>query len=196
MTVSVARQQAIVDARRILDYQPVFLDTETTGIDRDAEIVEVALVDTDGRVMLNTRVKPTKLISSGAQAVHHISDADVASCPAFNDVLSVLAELLDGRHVVAYNEAFDSRMFVSSARLRDITMTIKPDRWHCAMLLYARFYGEWNSQRRSYRWQKLGVALAQCGIDTSDIVGSAHGAAYDAEATRRVLLHVAAQAEK
>jgi DNA polymerase-3 subunit epsilon len=37
----------------------VVLDTETTGLGVDAEIVEIAIVAIDGRTLLNTLVRPT-----------------------------------------------------------------------------------------------------------------------------------------
>ena len=45
-------------ATKLLQLNPVFLDTETTGLGRYDEIVEVAVVDLDGSVLINTLVRP------------------------------------------------------------------------------------------------------------------------------------------
>lgn len=44
----------------------VFLDTETTGLDGNAEIIDIALVDRDGAVLLDTLIRPTRPIPWGA----------------------------------------------------------------------------------------------------------------------------------
>ena len=43
-------QQRVAEiARSIVQKNPVYLDTETTGLDKNAEIVEIAVVDDAGR---------------------------------------------------------------------------------------------------------------------------------------------------
>ena len=49
-------------ARGWLARRPVYLDTETTGLGRDDEIVEIALLDHDGTALADLRVKPRKPI--------------------------------------------------------------------------------------------------------------------------------------
>jgi len=58
------------------------IDLETTGIDATAHVVEVGSVDllSDGTISRHQEqlVKPPCLIPAEAQAVHHITDEDVA----------------------------------------------------------------------------------------------------------------------
>lgn len=99
----------------------VVLDTETTGIARDARIVEIAAarVDTSAGIAdpgawtvtdtLVRLVNPGIPIPRAASAVHHIYDRDVADAP---DAAVVLAELLawltGGAPILAHNAAFDA----------------------------------------------------------------------------------------
>ena len=46
------------------------LDTETTGLYDDAEIVEISIIDENGGVLLDTLVKPLKPIPAEATAIH------------------------------------------------------------------------------------------------------------------------------
>ena len=47
------RQMAVIQrAQAILADRPLYLDTETTGLDPRAEIVEIALIDHDGAVKI------------------------------------------------------------------------------------------------------------------------------------------------
>ncbi|MHC5824191.1 MAG: 3'-5' exonuclease, partial [Nostoc sp.] len=61
------------------------LDTETTGLG-DAEIVDVCVMTQWGQPLINTLVKPTIPIPSGATHIHHITDEMVADAPTFPDI--------------------------------------------------------------------------------------------------------------
>lgn len=45
-----------------LSLAPLFLDTETTGLDNTAEALEIGLTDAAGQVVFETRLKPTVAI--------------------------------------------------------------------------------------------------------------------------------------
>ncbi|MFB6287159.1 MAG: 3'-5' exonuclease, partial [Candidatus Bipolaricaulia bacterium] len=53
------QQNCSQTARQWLDRAPLFLDTETTGIDERAEICEIAVVAADGTSLVDTLVRPT-----------------------------------------------------------------------------------------------------------------------------------------
>ncbi|HHO0113891.1 TPA: 3'-5' exonuclease, partial [Shigella flexneri] len=57
-----------------LSLAPLFLDTETTGLDNTAEALEIGLTDASGQVVFETRLKPTVAIGAQAAAVHGISE--------------------------------------------------------------------------------------------------------------------------
>ena len=52
------RQNAIMIARQVIAQNPVYLDTETTGLEKTDEIVEISIVDDSGQVLLDSLVKP------------------------------------------------------------------------------------------------------------------------------------------
>ncbi|HHJ4165905.1 TPA: exonuclease domain-containing protein, partial [Raoultella ornithinolytica] len=60
-------------ARYWLEEGFLFIDTETTGLGEDAEIVEICIIDSHGSIMLNTLIKPTKPIPDEAIAIHGIT---------------------------------------------------------------------------------------------------------------------------
>ncbi len=199
------RAAAIAQAKTLLSQDPLFLDTETTGLtDRD-EICEIAVIDARGDVLINSLVKPARKTDWHAAAeIHGITREMVQDAPTFRDLLPELERVLRDRTVVAYNVEFDQGKLWASA---DANELVEPDfkpwwfpwnideepprsRWHCAMELYAAFYGDWNEYRHSYRWIRLSTAAQQCGIVLSDGVHRAHA---DAELTRRLMQHIASQ---
>lgn len=197
------RVQAILAAR------PVFLDAETTGLDHTAQIIDIAVIDHDGSVLLNTLIKPTIPIPQGATAIHGITDADVAYSPCFEVAIAMLSDILTpDRHLVIYNAAYDLRVLRQSAPIYmggiftvfepahpeiDTRIYMPIDHVHCAMLLYAEFWGDYNTYRHSYRWQSLSDAAKQQNIT---VPPGPHRALADAQLTRRLMLKMGAPEDK
>jgi len=75
------RELAIRRAREIIDAKPIYIDTETTGLGKDAEIIELAVVDDDGQVLLNQLFRPQLPIPPEATRLHKITNEMVAGKP-------------------------------------------------------------------------------------------------------------------
>ena len=122
------REQVQAQARAMMDMENLaVLDTETTGLDGYAEIVQVAVVDRAGDVLLDCLVKPTRPVPTEATAVHEISDGDLLHAPTLIQMDQQLKATLEGRFVAAYNADFDFRVLNQSLRargLRDICRSV------------------------------------------------------------------------
>ncbi len=181
------RQMGIVQrAQAILVSHPVYLDTETTGLDARAEIVEIALVDHNGSVLLDSLVKPTRRIPWDATRVHHITDEMVAGAPTWAELWPQVQAILHGRRVGIYNAEFDLRMITQSHAAHKVAETAAGSNAFCIMKLYAEFFGERGSYG-DYKWQGLDKAARQCGID----LPNSHRAGADARLARAVLEYMA-----
>ena len=181
------RKAAIQRAQQVLQRSPIYLDTETTGISPTAEIIEIALVDQDGSVILETLVKPKGTIDRDAFLVHGITDAVLQTAPSWKDVWPQVGAALAGRLVGVYNSEFDLRMMQQSHRKYWMDDQIPAENFFCIMKLYARFFGEWDQRRRSYRWHSLDQAGKQCRIP----LPNSHRAKDDALLARALLLYIA-----
>lgn len=164
----------------------VVLDTETTGLRYPAEIIELAIIDPDRKVLLNTRLKPMHSVPAEASRIHGIFDHDLEDCPRWYDVRANMLPIIAGKDVVIYNASYDFGMFKTTDRVWELQPTIWYDdvaTFHCAMLWYAQHYGMWNEYRQSYVWQKLTEACNQLAIP----VENAHGALGDCLMTIKVI---------
>jgi len=183
-----ARTKAITWAIGVVDDpRVIYLDTETTGFGPRAEIVDIAVVSSAGEVVLESLVQPSRRIPADATAIHGITNADVKDAPAWCDLYGDLLRVLAGRRVIVYNVIFDRQM-VNQACDRYALAAPAAD-WECAMRKYAGFYGNWDSGKRWYRFQKLERAVLAFGAEPGG-----HRAAADAIACRAVVLGMAATA--
>jgi len=64
----------------------LYLDTETTGLDEKAEIIEIAILDVAGNVLLDSLVKPTSPISDAASKVHGIMMSMLGDAPSWQQL--------------------------------------------------------------------------------------------------------------
>lgn len=168
LTVGTERGGAIRWATAmLLPGAAVILDTET--VDLFAEIVEIAVIDAaTGRTLLDTLVNPGCPIEPGAQAIHGISDADVADAPTWDKVLPRLKRVTKGRQVLAYNADYDQGVVLRDTERagRKPGHLADDDRWACVMQARSDWEG-------SPRWLPL---------------GGGHRALGDCHAARQVLL--------
>lgn len=175
------RQQIARFIRQKVNEGPVYLDTETTGLDRDAEIVEIAVVDAHGEILLQTFVKPSRPIPASASAIHGISNDMVQGAPSWPVLWQSLRGLLNGRPLGLYNADFDLRMMQQS-------MTVYRLPWRetfnaiDVMKVYSDFRGEWDPYRRGKKIFKL----EEAGKFFKIPLPNAHRAAADTLLTRAV----------
>jgi DNA polymerase-3 subunit epsilon len=195
------RNYAIIAARDLVNSGALVLDTETTGLSEAAEVVELAIIDMSGRVLMDTLVRPTLPIPAAATEIHGITQADVANEPTMADLWPILKGHIDSKPITTYNAEFDMRMLRQSVSQAGLGHTLHGSGGQpptlgtpvtCAMDLYASYWGEWSDHHRSYTWQPLDRACQQQGIKLTPGL-KAHRALADAEATRLLLHHIAQQ---
>lgn len=184
-----ARREAISrQACAWLEANALILDTETTGLGDDAEVIEIAVIDCTGEILLDTLVRPSGPVPAEAAGIHGITDAMLAGAPTWSEIHDRFCALVRGRQVVAYNRDFDTRVLAQTARRYALPLPVEidpsvVDRMHCAMQAYAAFRGEWSEEKGCYRWQKLSAAAEQQGVT----VGNAHRALGDCVMTLGII---------
>ncbi|MGW7283975.1 exonuclease domain-containing protein [Streptomyces sp. NPDC054847] len=166
-----AREQEVRDlsswaAAALEDPNLVVLDTETTGLEDDARIVDIAIVNGAGDVLMDTLVNPGEPIPADATSIHGITDTMTATAPTFSSILDQLTAALDGRRCLIYNRPYDV------ARLRhELTIHYRQeqhpdpeesaDAWldamqfEDAMIPYSDWVGDWSDYWGNNTWQPL-----------------------------------------
>jgi len=98
--------------KNIEDFDLVFLDLETTGLDAviGDSICEIGAFKVEKRKTVDkfhSLINPKKSIPPEAYRVHGISDADLADAPYFEDIVDKLILFLEKSVICAYNVEFD-----------------------------------------------------------------------------------------
>lgn len=187
MTYSSERREVARIARDLLQQNPLFLDTETTGMGPDAEIIEIALVDKDGLLVFESLVRPKGVIDPDALRVHGINFQMLQGAPSWREVWPQVEPLLSSRMIGVYNLEFDLRLMRQSNQKYWLEWHLDEGNFFCIMRLYARFYGEWDDRRGSYRWYSLEQAGKQSGI----LLPNSHRAREDALLARALMVYMA-----
>ncbi len=183
------RSNAIKTANQVLQNNPVFLDTETTGLGQKDEIVEIAVIDHQGTTLIDSLIKPSRPIPADATRVHWITDEMVQKAPAWPILWTTqIRPILNNRIIVAYNSDFDKSM-IEQANLRYQVKVRETLNYFDLLKLYSQFRGEWDGVRRSYRYFSLDEAGKTSGI----AFPNAHRAVADTLLARALLIYIAGE---
>lgn len=156
----------------------VFFDLETTGLNLVQDrIVEISLLKVmpDGQEFSKThRINPGIPISEAATAVHHITDADVASMPSFKSLATDIANFIGESDIAGYNSnKFDVPMLAEEFSRADVIFDWTKRRFVDVHVLYLK--KEPRTLSAAYKFY--------CGKDLE----GAHAANADTNATYEVL---------
>lgn len=176
------RRLAILAARTILEASDtIILDTETSGLTIESEVIEVAAVRAKtGRIAINTFIRPVRPFKNVPELGHNITWESLDSSPRVNE--TPLAELLRTSRVVCYNAQFDYRLL--SQNYEAVGEKMPSAGFACAMLMYAAYRSK---PKVHSSWFKLQVAAEHEGIP----VTQEHRALSDVHLTRELLMVMA-----
>ncbi|QOI71215.1 putative DNA polymerase III epsilon subunit [Erwinia phage pEa_SNUABM_12] len=145
------------------------LDTETTGIDDNADIIEFSAsfplsANDTFEEMLNftTRYKPTQEVPAEASAIHFIVTEDLNDSPSYASSVSELEGLFEiKQYFVGHNVQFDRRMLVENNKRVNPEVKeefLDDNRWICTLKLAKKLFAEdpeFKNLTLSYLWFKF-----------------------------------------
>lgn len=185
--------------KKILDEGCIILDTETT--DLYGEVIELAIINNEGSVLFNHRIKPKEeKITPTAEAIHHISMEMLKDEKELSFYMDELTDIFARyKNLVIYNAAFDIERLNVSLNVNDfpefkfgfkcMDINIK-----CAMRDYAYYYNEYNDYFNDYKWQRLETAAKRFDFDFTNI--TPHEALSDCLMTLHVIESMAKKKEE
>jgi exodeoxyribonuclease X len=175
----------------------IVVDCETTGLNLDCEVVEVATVvlsDDSGALRPITTwsslVKPLDPIPPMARVIHHISDEDVANAPTLAHAMllaSIAVEVGAGGVLAAHNAPFDSGF---------LSLDIPICTWRCSCHVWPEAPSHKNQVLRYWLpglEQEIIASVADGDIAIDDWCLGMHRALPDAFVTAHLLRRLVAE---
>ena len=108
------RNKSILWAQSIFECQDKYLilDTETTGLKDSDVVINIAMMDLSGNLLLESWIRPTGTyrMSSEATMVHGKSRKDLKNEQTFDQVWPYVLQFSEGKTLLIYNEEFHLRM--------------------------------------------------------------------------------------
>lgn len=154
-------------------------DTETTGVDKAAKMVELGFSEVSPDLLplgnFESLVDPEMHIPFGASAVHHILDRHVENSPTVEELFDIVLKDRDFSDIwlVCHNVQFDIR-FLSP--FMNISKQI------CTLRAAKRFYPDAESHKLMALAYELELPLPS--------TGESHRALYDVEVTLELLKRI------
>src|ERR1700730_12729472 len=159
-------------------------DTETTGLDNDDRIIELAGVEIIDRKetgqYYHQYICPKRQINIEALKIHGITEEFLADKPSFSEIIEPLLDFIKGAQLIIHNAPFDVRFLNSEFQLVGAHVTKVTD--YCSVLdtlalAKKKHPGQQNS---------LDALCKRYGVDRS--ARKFHGALLDANLLTAVYL--------
>lgn len=177
-------------AQYFFDEDYLILDLETDDKTNTAEILSIAVISTDGEVIYQSLVRPTKPnFINKAEHINGITAEMLKDAPTLAEIREKIVTALSGEIVAVYNADFDIAV-LQNAMIRAGLPPVAILATVCVMKQFALYRGEWNYVKSDWRWATLSEAAARFGIETPQ----AHGALPDCETTLQLIKAMAAGA--
>ena len=183
------QKQTLETLAQWADSNYLVLDTETTGLTHKSRIVEVAIIDKEGEVLLNTLVNPGRTpIQAAAAKIHGITRDDVRDKPTFTELWPQLSAILDAHDLVlTYNADFDFRLMQQSLEDEDAAQSLNKVPKGCIMKTYTNWWRLQGPENESTGYRSLNNAAEECRVR---VQADIHRAVEDCEVARQVLVHM------
>lgn len=152
---------------RLADQSTVIIDIESTGLltqDPETEIVQICILNIQGRPLLTMMLKPSQPMKEGVIAIHKISNEEIISQPIFQQVAKTIAFVLKDKHVVSWNMDFDWKLLTHMFKKYEQELP-KISGASCAMDKYSEWTGEWSPKKNGFKWQKLPNLIGEASHD-------------------------------
>jgi len=178
-----------LEARNLLQLNPLFLHSKTTGAAEQSEVVEIAILDTAGMPLADELVKPKRHIRPTATQVHGITDEMVDSAPKWSEILPMIEELLVGKMVCIYDPGSEMLALRNSYQNYHNRYVLDDNNFISLMDIFSRYKNERDPRSGAFLTYELEEAARLLGLDI-EIIGYRR-ARDDAWLLRAILVTIA-----
>lgn len=151
----------------------IVIDIETTGYEYRDDVLQVSVIDGDGRILLNSYVKPYyQSYWQPEVGISYIFPEKVADAPELHELIPQMKGILDSCDtVIGYNTGF----VISFLNFLDYSGKKEEN----VMEDFAPIYGEWLPSFEAHKWQTLGTCADYYGFDWNSMEDYVSGSLRD-----------------
>ncbi|HSQ17177.1 MAG TPA: 3'-5' exonuclease [Anaerolineales bacterium] len=180
----------LFEAQQYLFVRPLYLHLAASKHDLQGEVVEVAILETDGSPLLEDLVRPQGTIRPDMSAVHGITNELVRAAPPWAEVYPRVRLALEERRVVVYDVATCLGLMHRSTDLAHLRWEIDEENFIDVQSLFARFHGQRAAGSTRFQTYPMLEAANMLGLNTETI---GHRRALEDAALLRAMLMALAQ---
>lgn len=177
------------EARNLLQLNPLFMHSKTTGAAEQSEVVEIAILDSAGKPLIDELVKPKRHIRPDATKEHGITDEMVDSAPKWAEILPDIEETLRHKKVCVYDTTNELMALQNSYQNNHNRWVLDEENFFNLMDLFSRYRNIRDPHSGVLQTYTLEEAARLLGIDIEII--AYRRAHEDAWLLRAILLAIA-----
>jgi DNA polymerase III epsilon subunit-like protein len=153
------------ECQRLLNLRPVFLECKPSRLEPQAEVVELALIDSDGSLILDELVRPKRRIKLAAVEVHGITNEIAKQAQPWTECWPKVDRLIYGRLVGIFGRELQLGWLTQSVRADFLRWNHDPEHFFCIQKVHAEFQAEWDPATRAFRTYTLENAATLTGLN-------------------------------
>jgi DNA polymerase III subunit epsilon len=154
-----------LEARNLLQMSPLFLHSKTTGALELAEVVEIAILDSSGKPLVDELIKPKRHIRATATEEHGVTDDMVDYAPRWAEILPRIEEVLIGKKVCVYDLASELLALQNSYQNIHQRWVLDTSNFYSLMDLFSRYHNERDPRTGQLLTYTLEEAAKLVGLD-------------------------------
>lgn len=178
------------ECQRLLTLRPLFLECKASQSGPGAEVVEIALVESDGTCLLDELVRPKQEIDPAMTEVHGITNKIAQYAAPWGDVWTKAQKMLYGRLVGVYELETRLDCMRQSHINYYLRWDLDPVKFFCIQKVHAEYQSDWDRSTNNFLSYGLEEAAELVGLP-SEPLALHRRALEDARLARALLLAMA-----
>ena len=159
----------IFESQQYLYSRPLYLHLAASKQGAQGEVVEIAVVETDGKPLLDELICPRGAIRPDMSAVHGITNELVRSAPPWAEVFPRICLALLERRVIVYDHAAALGVMRHATELAHLRWDIDEDSFTEIQDIFARFHGQRQAGSGRFVTYPMLEAAQMLGLDTESV---------------------------
>lgn len=102
----------------------VVIDTETSGMSKNDEVIEIAIVDSDKNCLYHSTFYPSVDVNPMASKVNGFTKENLKGSPLFKDEWKKIETAIGGRPIMCHNTPFDKRLLAQTCAKYNIPFDV------------------------------------------------------------------------